>query len=791
MISPRRATLVWATVVGIFLIGVVGKLADPDTVPSGVALLAAFVAGAWFDAPSTAAIALPAVATTVAFGWWSDGGRGAAFVYRTIVVVLLGAMSVALAWVRDRREREIVDARVAAAEADRMTRMSAMRSAVFDALQDAFFVSGPDGVIRDVNGAFERMFGWTHEEVVGCQPPAPWWPDPELHAEEWAVFAAQRARALGGESLAEVVMHYRHKNGHLVPVALNASVTRDAHGTVVSVVGTLRDVGRRLRDQRRATTTARVMRAITPTTDRFELGAALVEELRDLFGATVASLRLLDEDRRRLERVASAGGRHQPSEEWDAIPLELRVPATVAVTDDVTVVCRDSEALRESFPLVAPGYENEDLRSLIVVPVRNARGVVGALSISYDRDCEFDDDDVALLEEVRTLVGPATDRARLFEFQRTTATALQQSMLSSAPSHLENIEVATRYRPAIEAYNVCGDWYDVITLDRGRLGIAVGDVVGRGLDAAVTMGKLRSALTLAALQGESAARVLERLDAFARTIPEAAATTVLYAIVDVAGRSVEVSSAGHPPPIVVGSDDRAEVLGVKPDLPLGVGNEPVGRGETRFTLADNSTFVCFTDGFVERRGESLDDGLRRLCAQLQVRHARPVERLADELLVAMFDGYAQADDVGLVIVRLPGARSTTFTRRAPGDMHHLAWLRHEFGEWLGQCERAASMRDDAVLAVDEAVTNVIEHAYGGGDETRSVVVEAEVDDDGLTLRVCDEGRWRPRTVDERRGRGLRIMETVMDAVEIVRLPGGSQVVMRRAFERPRVQSMTS
>lgn len=784
--GSRRDAFVWASLVAIFAVAIVGERVTPGSqFPAGVSLLAAFVSAAFFDARRVALVASVALAVTVLFFVTSDLYHGTALVTRAINVTLLAATSVVLALIRDRNERSLVLAERNAAETQRASSMAALRSAVFEALQDGFCVVADDGTIRDLNDGFAHIFGRSREEVLACGPPYPWWPDPARHPEARAAFDEGRAQLASG-ARTEVVVHCQHRDGRLFPVAMTASLLRDERGRVMGYVGTARDITRRLRGERRAAVTARVMQAVTPTRDRADLGDVLAGELIDLFHADFSSVRLLEGAR--LELIGSRGATAAALHEWVAMPAKEPMPAPHAVAERTAVVCNTHEEIERRFPKVADRYRDAGMASFVYVPINNTRGPVGVLAVCARRPRAFGADEIALLEEVATLVAPVFDRACLFEFQRDTATALQAAMLSSTPTSLETVEVATRYRPSVDAYNVGGDWYDVTPTSSGRIGIAVGDVVGRALDAAVTMGRLRSALAGAALHSDGPARVLDRLDAFARTIPEATATTCVYAVIDVEGQWVEYATAGHLPPVVVSPDGSVRADTSAHGLPLAVGAPGRRRSEVRLPFPPGSTLVLYTDGVVERRGESIDDGLARLCEHLAKLASRPVERLADELVDAALRGSEQIDDAALVVVRVPTPASTTFTRRAPGVMAQLGWMRHQLDAWLRRHGVDSAVRNDAVVAVGEALTNVVEHAYGGGDEHRAVLLEAEYDECRLEIRVCDEGRWRPRTVEHQRGRGLKIIEAAMDDVEIIRAPQGSQVVMRRRVEVPAVPS---
>jgi serine phosphatase RsbU (regulator of sigma subunit) len=205
---------------------------------------------------------------------------------------------------------------------------------------------------------------------------------------------------------------------------------------------------------------------------------------------------------------------------------------------------------------------------------------------------------------------------------------LQLSML---PGVTGTTEVAARYVPAGGSLAVGGDWYDVVRLDDDRLALLVGDCVGHGLHAATVMGQLRSASRALLLEHHGAAATLEALDRFARTIDGAECTTVFCGIVDPRAGTLTYSSAGHPPPLVLGHGE-VSWLGGATGVPLAVPFDS-GREEATVTLDPTDTLVLYTDGLVERRDDSIDAGLRALAdAALALGPRLRIELLADVLI---------------------------------------------------------------------------------------------------------------------------------------------------------------
>ncbi|MER5537528.1 PP2C family protein-serine/threonine phosphatase [Streptomyces mirabilis] len=232
------------------------------------------------------------------------------------------------------------------------------------------------------------------------------------------------------------------------------------------------------------------------------------------------------------------------------------------------------------------------------------------------------------------------------------AVTLQRAMLPSTTLP-DRPGVAVRYRPAT-SLNVCGDWYDLIDLDARRLAVAVGDVVGHGLEAAGTMGQLRSALSAAIRATGRPATALTTLAAHAHTVDGALAATAVQVVIDRTALTVTYSRAGHPPPLLAHGDGSVEVLDSATDPPLGAGDDSLPRCESTVGYGPGSTLVLYTDGLIERRGEDIYAGLDRLAHSVERHHLLGPELLADAVLADLVPAPRRGpdDDTALVVVRL-------------------------------------------------------------------------------------------------------------------------------------------
>ncbi|MFI8239356.1 PP2C family protein-serine/threonine phosphatase [Streptomyces sp. NPDC085866] len=235
--------------------------------------------------------------------------------------------------------------------------------------------------------------------------------------------------------------------------------------------------------------------------------------------------------------------------------------------------------------------------------------------------------------------------------ERQVAITLQEAMLHS-PDLARHSNVAVRYLPAIGSLNVCGDWYDTADLADGRFAVAVGDVVGHGLEAATVMGMLRSALSAASRAVAGPAQALEILGLYARSVNGALAATAVTALIDARSQLIIYSSAGHPPPVLMRRDGTCELLDRATDPPLGARPAHVPRPQAGTAYHPGDVLVLYTDGLIERRDEDIDTGLQRLTDTLAQCRGLSPQRLADSLLARLGVSHGARDDIALVVVAL-------------------------------------------------------------------------------------------------------------------------------------------
>ncbi|MEU1010972.1 SpoIIE family protein phosphatase [Streptomyces sp. NPDC005890] len=317
--------------------------------------------------------------------------------------------------------------------------------------------------------------------------------------------------------------------------------------------------------------------------------------------------------------------------------------------NDLTRIARDEEA--------ATLLARAGVHSYLAVPL-SARGtVLGFLGLTRARDPRpFDEDDLAIATELASRAAVCIDNARTHQSVRNAAETLQRSLLPDHPPELPGLQVASRYLPAQVAYEIGGDWYDVLPLGGDKTALVVGDVMGSGIDAAATMGRLRTATAAFARLDLGPARVLEQLDAITSGL-EPYIATCLYAAYDPHDGMCRIANAGHLPPVLVHSGERPRLLDLPTGTPLGVGGVPFET--TTLHLAPGDQLVLYTDGLVETRHDPIDRRLNTLLRLLETPDS-PLEETCDRLLHGLRHP-DNPDDVALLI-----ARARPFT---PGRPH--------------------------------------------------------------------------------------------------------------------------
>jgi phosphoserine phosphatase RsbU/P len=366
----------------------------------------------------------------------------------------------------------------------------------------------------------------------------------------------------------------------------------------------------------------------------------LLDRTCDLLAADTAAILLLDSTGTELIATA-ASGLEQEVRQGVRLPIGQGFAGTVAARGEPVVIEKIDHTSVSNPMLLA-----HRIVSVLGVPILSSGRVTGVLHVGTQSQRKFTHDDVELLQLVADRAGLAT-RARLSRLDRAATLALQRSLLPSRPPAVAGLDVAARYVPGGEV-GVGGDWYDLFVLESGLVGIAIGDVAGSGLHAAVVMGRIRSALRAYALETSDPAEVLTRLDRKVQLFEPGAMATALYAVLEPDTGKLVISNAGHLAPLLaVRVEQRPDLMVVPPDLPLGAHPE-ARRRNTVAELPSGACMFLYTDGLIERRDRPIAVGLEIL---LEALACAPAATMCATAMATMFAEGAAGDDVAVLAVR--------------------------------------------------------------------------------------------------------------------------------------------
>jgi len=519
-----------------------------------------------------------------------------------------------------------------------------------------------------VNPALERMNGVPEEAVLGRRV-ADVLPDLDVQAIE----SRMRHVLETGEPLLDQ-QTVGHTQAHVLDRAYSESYHRieDTDGRVLGLAMAVLDITERMRA---AAEVAQARRRLSVIADAgVRIGTTLdlrqtARELADVVVPHVADLAAVDV----LESVVAHGTtvpvRGGAPAELRALAIATGQPTdAIHAADPVGELAVHSatrlitQCVREARPMLVEHVDEAMLRriardtdaaeslraagvhSYLALPLMARGQVLGTLTLYRTvNEQPFDEQDRVLASELAARAAICIDNARLYGRERTTALTLQRSLLPSAPAQQEGLKIAARYRPALS--EVGGDWYDVLPLGPGRTGLIVGDVMGKGVQAAAIMGQLSAATRALSRLDLTPAELLRHLDDITGSIGDTIATCV-YAVCDLRRGTCILSSAGHLPPVLAGPDGTAELVDVPGGVPLGVGGVAFGTVELR--LAPGSLLALYTDGLVENRRDSIDTGLAALTRLLRGT-GRDLEETSDTLLKTLRAD--TDDDVALLLAR--------------------------------------------------------------------------------------------------------------------------------------------
>jgi PAS domain S-box-containing protein len=617
----------------------------------------------------------------------------------------------------------VTDREPDALEAERIAHLAA----VVDASSDAIVSKTLTGTITSWNASAERIFGYTAEEIVGRNVRV-LIPE-ERQAEEDEILDRLRR--------GEFIEHYETvrlaKDGRPIDVSLSISPVRDQAGRIIGA--------------------SKIARDITSRRQAEDALAAANAKFESVFNQSGIFAAILDTEGNVRDINASALEASGYTRD-DVIDLPYWETPWWRGSEDATKRIRIAverasagEIAAETLPYVSADG-SERIIEFAIHPIVDDAGVIRFL---HPTGIDITD----------RVAAEAALKALEAE-EREIALGLQRALLPMQILGRPGIALAARYEAGSDVLEVGGDWFDAFDLPDGRIAVTVGDVVGHGLSAAAAMGQLRTALAALADHANGPGELLMRLEGFLARHQTTDFATVCYAVIDPATGLVEYASAGHPPILAVSPAGEISWLDQGRSRPLS-GDYSPDRPQGSTLLEPGSLLVLYSDGLVERRKERIDVGLRRLADAARTVADLPVEDVCTALIARLGVDEARNDDIAVLVVRLEATSSVRFHRRFPARSEQLRDLRVSMRGWLSARGVGQPLQRTLLLAVVEACSNAIDHAYVDMEAGDVRVDMLESDNGGFHVEVRDSGRFRGTAAPSGdRGRGTSIMRMLTD-----------------------------
>lgn len=594
--------------------------------------------------------------------------------------------------------------------------------AIVDGAPDAFASIEADGTVVAWNKEAERTFGIRATEALGRDLA-----DLMFAPEDRAAHLERRRRDLERPSPSapqrrEVEMV--RAGGGRFPAEITVSRVSDTGRPLLTVF--VRDISDRLQQEREreelyreqaareeAEQMASIVHGLQLVLDaalahnRLDLMLeALLPRLCEVLSAESASILLSEEDGSLTVRASTAP--FDP-EDPPRLPRGAGVAGRVAES-------RAPLLVRDPKPGDVHDPALHGLGFILGVPLLAGDSITGVIQVGVPKPRSFDDEDLLVLGLAADRVALAIDHARVYEREHKIAETLQRTLLPDRLPELPGLEVAARYLPAASEAEVGGDWYDVIPMVGGLVGLVMGDVAGKGLAAASMVGRLRSAMRAYALEGHSPSAVVERLNRLVWSeVGDTEMATLVLAVVDPSEERITWVNAGHLPPLVIEGPGAASFLDGPRSVPLGV-MPFASYEEGSRALPPGATLLLYTDGLVERPGELLDEGLERLIASARGTTGEP-QPLCDQMIDALLPAGPASDDVALLAFHTPQLSERFSLELDPvpdrlASMRSLLrrWLRHAAGTEEDIAEILAAAGEAAAAYLARSGTYSIEKA---------------------------------------------------------------------------------
>jgi len=559
-----------------------------------------------------------------------------------------------------------------------------------------------------------------------------------------------------------------------------AAAQLDARGSIISWLGTSTDIDVSKRAQEQLAFLARATDALATTLD-IEATCDVLSRLAVPALADWCGVFLRDDDDTIRAGAISHGDPAALARAW---AIERRYPRSIDGPSPVAQVMRSGELLsvdmddpawRQSIAAGDATHERllESLAfsSALYVPLHSGMRTIGVLALVHrEPQRRFDSADYDLARELARRAAVALENARAYDRERRVADALQAAFLPPTLPRIPGLSLDAVYSPGAAESSIGGDWYDAFQLADGRVVLSIGDVAGRGLRAAVVMGRIREAIRAFAIQDLEPAEILTAVERVLRLSEGETMVTALVGVVDPRRKTLTFANGGHPPPLLATGDGVIELLELD-GIPLGIFDDAVHRMRT-IALPDDAFLVFYTDGLIELERDVVS-GL----AALRVAVSACVSggaRNATAVYSAVAGERIASDDVAILTLNTLRLASEPLELSFPAIPESARLIRAALERFADAASLDADKRFAVEVAVGEAVTNAIEHAYGIGDG--HVFVRAAESDGVLTVEVRDDGRWRAAR-NEGRGRGVPIMRALSTSFDIRSTDDGTTVRM--------------